>query len=150
MGKYTIREMKPLEIKGEITDFNSYDEYEILKKNTNNLKKAITLANLRRVINFDQTGIKDDKYIVAEEIDDSKNDSDGKIVTYSKCIYTVIEDGRWLNGHKNIDDKVEESLRKVVREKKCEPVGLVYVNTLLTTYEEGLERVFLEIYVPIK
>lgn len=61
-----------------------------------------------------------------------------------------MEDGRWLNGHKNIDDKVEESLRKVVREKKCEPVGLVYVNTLLTTYEEGLERIFLEIYVPIK
>lgn len=149
-GKYTIREMKPLEIKGEITDFNSYDEYEILKKNTNNLKKAITLASLRRVINFDQTGITGDKYIVVEGIDDLKNGADRKIIYYSKCIYTIIEDGRWLNGEKNIDDKVEESLRKVACEKKCEPLGVVYVNTLLTTYKEGLERVFLEIYVPIK
>lgn len=150
LDKYTIKEMKPLEIKGEIKDFNSYDEYEILKKNTNNLKKAITLASLRRVIKFDENGITENKYIVVDELEGLEGDVKSEIITYSKCIYTIIEDGRWLNGGKNIDDKVEESLRKVAFEKECEPLGVVYVNTLLTTYKEGLERVFLEIYVPIK
>ena len=34
--------------------------------------------------------------------------------------------------------------------KGYELLGVVYVNILLTTYEENLERVFLEIYAPIK
>lgn len=65
-------------------------------------------------------------------------------------MYTVIEDGRWSTGGKNIDHNVEASLRKVAIENGYEPLGLVYINLLLTTYEDGLERVFLEMYVPIK
>ncbi|WP_258171575.1 hypothetical protein [Paraclostridium sordellii] len=45
---------------------------------------------------------------------------------------------------------MEASLRKIAIENGYEPLGVVYVNILLTTYEEGLERVFLEIYAPIK
>ncbi len=31
-----------------------------------------------------------------------------------------------------------------------ELIGTAYTNILLTIYEEGLERVFLEMYAPIK
>lgn len=39
---------------------------------------------------------------------------------------------------------------RMVIENGYEPVGLTYINRLFATYEEGLERVFLEIYTPIK
>lgn len=149
-GEYSIKEMKPLEVKGEITDFTAYDEYEIIKNNTDNLKEAITFTGLRRVISFDEEGIKGDKFIVVKKIEDSDKDIKGEVISHPKCIYTVIENGRWLNGGKNIDGEVEMSLRKIAKENGYQPVGLTYINILLTTYENGLERVFLEIYAPIK
>ena len=48
------------------------------------------------------------------------------------------------------DYNVEASLRKVAIENGYELLGLAFINLLLTTYEDGLERVFLEMYVPIK
>ncbi|WP_227855732.1 hypothetical protein [Clostridioides sp. ES-S-0048-02] len=45
---------------------------------------------------------------------------------------------------------MEDRLRKIATENGYELLGIVYVNILLTTYEEGLERIFLEIYAPIK
>lgn len=150
LGEYTIKEMKPLEVKGEITDVTAYDEYKIIQKNANNLKKAVTLTGLRRVIRSDEKGITGDKFIVVRKVEDFDKDMKGEVLIHPKCIYTIIEDGRWSTGGENIDDKVEDSLRKISIKNGYEPVGLVYINILLTTYEEGLERVFLEIYAPIK
>lgn len=150
LGDYTIKEMKPLEVKGEITDFTAYDEYEIIQKNTDNLKEAVTLTGLRRVVCFDEEGIKGDKFIIVRKVEDIDKDIEGEVLTHPKCIYTVLENGRWLNGGKNIDNEVEDRIRKIAKENGHELVGLSYVNILLTTYEEGLERVFLEIYTPIK
>jgi len=150
LGEYTIKNMKPLEVKGEITDVTAYDEYKILQKNTDNLKQAVTFTSLRRVISFDDSGITGDKFIVVRKVEDFDSDIEGEVLTHPKCIYTIIEDGRWSTGGENIDDKVEGSLRKIAIENGYEPIGLVYINILLTTYEKGLERVFLEIYAPIK
>ncbi|MFD3449913.1 MerR family transcriptional regulator [Microbacteriaceae bacterium 4G12] len=150
LGEYTVKEMKPLEIKGEIEHFTAYDEYETLKKNTDSLKKAVTLTSLRRVISFNEEGIIEDKFIIVRKVEDFDTEIEGEILSYPKCIYTVIEDGRWSTGGKNIDPNVEANLRKVAIEKGYEPLGLVYVKQLLTTYEDGLERIFLEIYAPIK
>ncbi|MGE7094195.1 MerR family transcriptional regulator [Lysinibacillus sp. NPDC048646] len=150
LGKYIVKEMKPLEIKGEIEHFTAYDEYETLKENTDSLKKAVTLTSLRRVIRFNDTGILEDKFIIVRKVADFHKEIEGEILSHPKCMYTVIEDGRWSTGGKNIDHNVEASLRKVAIEKGYELLGLVYINLLLTTYEEGLERVFLEIYAPIK
>lgn len=41
LGKYVVKEMKPLEVNGEIEHFTAYDEYESLKKNTDSLKKQL-------------------------------------------------------------------------------------------------------------
>ncbi|MGE6256741.1 MerR family transcriptional regulator [Heyndrickxia sporothermodurans] len=150
LGKYTVKEMKPIEIKGEIYHFTAYDEYEALKENMDSLKKAVTLTSLTRVISFNDEGILEDKFIIVRKVEDFDKKIEGEILSHPKCIYTVIEDGRWSTGGKNIDHNVEASLRKVAIEKGYELLGLVYINLLLTTYEDGLERVFFEMYAPIK
>ncbi|KMN44682.1 MerR family transcriptional regulator [Bacillus sp. LK2] len=150
LGEYTVKEMKPLEIKGEIEHFTAYDEYETLKKNTDSLKKAVTLTSLRRVISFNEEGIIEDKFIIVKKVENFDKEIEGEVLSHPKCIYTVIEDGRWSTGGNSIDHNVEASLRKVAIEKGYEFLGLVYINLLLTTYEDGLERIFLEIYAPIK
>lgn len=150
LGQYLVKEMKPLEIKGEIEHFTAYDEYDTLKKNAESLKKAVTLTSLRRVINFNKEGIIKDKFIIVRKVEDLDEEIEGEILSHPKCLYTIIEDGRWSTGGKSIDHTVEASLRNVAIEKGYELLGLVYINLLLTTYEDGLERVFLEIYAPIK
>ncbi|CEN77860.1 hypothetical protein [Paraclostridium sordellii] len=91
-----------------------------------------------------------DKFIIVREVEESDKDIEGEVLAHPNCIYTIIEDGRYLTDGENIDNKVEASLRKIAIENGYELLGVVYVNILLTTYEEGLERVFLEIYAPIK
>jgi hypothetical protein len=142
--------MNPLKVKGEITDLAAHDEYDILQNNPGNLKQAVTLTGLRRVIKFNEEGIIGDRFIVVHKVEDINDDIEGEVLTYPKCIYTIIEDGRWSTNGKNIDDQVEESLRRVAIENSYELLGLVFINMTITTYEDGLERVFLEIYAPIK
>ncbi|BAC12900.1 hypothetical conserved protein [Oceanobacillus iheyensis HTE831] len=147
LGDFTVKEMKPLELIGEITDFTAYDEYEIIRNNTAN-KKAVTLSSARRVIHFNEKGIKDEKFIIVKKIEENK--VHGRIISYTKCLYMVIENGRAVDGGKNIDNEIGERLIKIARENNYELVGIAYINILMTTYEEGLERVFLEMYAPIK
>ncbi|MFJ6208655.1 MerR family transcriptional regulator [Lysinibacillus sp. NPDC092081] len=150
LGKYIVKEMKPLEIKGEIEHFTAYDEYDTLKNNADSLKKAVTLTSLRRAIHFNENGILEDKFIIVRKVEDLDEEIEGETLSHPKCFYTIIEDGRWSTGGKSIDHNVEESLRKVAIEKGYILLGKVYINLLLATYEDGLERVFLEIYAPIK
>lgn len=150
LGQYIVKEMKPLEIKGEIEHFTAYDKYDTLKKNADNLKKAVTLKSLRRVISFNEEGMIEDKFIIVRKVEDADEEIKGEILSHPKCIYTIMEDGRWSTGGKNIDHNVEASIRNVAIEKGYDLSGQVYINLLLTTYEDGLERVFLEIYAPIK
>lgn len=150
LGKYTVKEMNALEVKGEMEHFTTYDKYEMLKKNADSLKRAVTLTSLRRVIRFNEEGIIEEKFIIVRKVEDSDENIEGELLFHPKCIYTVVENGRGSTGGKNIDHNVENSLRKAAKEKGYELLGLVYINILLTTYEDELERVFLEIYAPVK
>ncbi|GAB6927880.1 MerR family transcriptional regulator [Paenibacillus sp. JCM 10914] len=146
LGGYTIREMEPLEVKGELTNFASHDEYTILQNDTDHLKRAATLTGLRRIISFNEEGVVRDRFVVVSKVED---DTEGEVLTYPKCIYMIIEDGRWLTGGENIDGQVGDSLRSIAAENEYELLGLVYINTVITVYEDGLERAFLELYAPI-
>ncbi|NMM52790.1 MerR family transcriptional regulator [Paenibacillus aquistagni] len=150
LGTYTIKEMAPIEVKGEMEHYTSYSEYDRLKESTDSLKKAVVLTSLRRVIRFNDKGILEDKFLIVKKIDDDENEKEGHIIAYPQCLYTVIEDGRYSTGGKNTDRYVEAGLRKAAIEHGAELTGLVYINLLLSTYEDGLERVFLEMYAPIK
>lgn len=150
LGVYVVKEMKPIEIKGEMEQYTSYDEYDTLKESTDRLKKAVILTSLRRVIRFNDEGMFEDKFIIVRKVEDFDKAIEGEILSHPRCLYAIVEDGRWSTGGKNTDHIVEASIRKVAKEKGYELLGLVYINLLLTTYEEGLERVFLEMYVPIR
>jgi len=150
LGKFIIKAMNRIEVKGEISNLNAYDEYEVIQRNTDRFKKAINYTNLTRVIQFNEKGIVEDRFVVVRRVDESEKEIKGEVISHPKCIYTVIENGRWINGGKNIDHEVENNLRKIAIENRYELRGLTYINILLTTYEEGLERIFLEIYTPIK
>ncbi|WP_028543302.1 MerR family transcriptional regulator [Paenibacillus taiwanensis] len=150
LENYTVKEMQPIEIKGEIDHVTAYHEYDALKENTVSLKKAVTLTSLTRVISFNDEGILEDKFLIVRKAEDFDKELEGEIIAHPKCMYTVIEDGRWSTGGENMDLKVEASLRKVAEEKGYELLGRVYIYLLLTTYEDGLERVFFEMYAPIK
>ncbi|KPN89660.1 MerR family transcriptional regulator [Lysinibacillus sp. ZYM-1] len=150
LGTYTIKEMKPLAIMGTIDHYTAYEEYDALKENTDSLKKAVILTSLRRVIRFNEQGMQEDKFMIVKKLEENEKALDEQVLFHPKCLYTVIEDGRWSTGGKNTDDKVEATIRKVAKENGYELLGLVYINLLLATYEEGLERIFLEMYVPIK
>lgn len=149
LGKFTIKEMKPIEVIGEMSDYTAYDEYEILRSDSDRLKKVVTLTDVRRVIYFDEEGINKEKFIVVSEIDDSNNNPQGEVLAHPKCLYTVIENGRAVGDGKSIEHEVGESLLKVATKNGHELVGIAYINILLTTYEDDLERVFVEMYVPI-
>lgn len=151
LGTYTMKDMPPIEINGEINHFTDYEEYESLQERTRDWKQPVTFTSLKRVIRFDDTGMIDDKFIIARELDgvDDKQVT-GEVIAYPKCLYTVLEDGRFATGGENLDRKVEKSIRSVGLEYGYEPLGIVYVSLLFATYEKGLERVFLEVYVPVK
>ena len=149
-GKYSIQEMKPLVVKAEITDFTAYDEYDIVQKNTRNLKNAVTLSDLWRVIRFDEAGIIEDKFVVGRELDPSEKVVEEEVWTHPRCLYTIIEDGRYATGGARIDGQVGDQLRGIAFENGYKLQGVTYVSTLMTAYKDGLERVFLEIYTPIE
>lgn len=150
LGTYTVKEMEPLEVKGDMEHYTSYDEYDRLKEHSDSLKKAVILTSLRRVIRFNDEGILEDKFMIVNKVEDDSKEIKGAILAHPKCLYTVIEDGRWSTGGENTDRHVEAGLRRAALEHGAELVGLVYINLLLSTYEDGLERIFLEMYAPIK
>lgn len=151
LGRHTIRPMPALEVKGELSHVNAYEEYEVLQQHATGFKKAVTLTDLRRIVYFDESGIQNNRFVVVKEISEGEDDiPEGEVFCYPKCIYIIIEDGRWLNGEQVIDHQVGETLSRIGREHGYEPVGIVFANILLTTYEDHLERSFLEIYAPIK
>lgn len=150
LGTYTIKEMKPLAMLGVIDHYTAYEEYDALKENTDSLKKAVILTSLRRVIQFNEQGMQEDKFMIVRKLEENEKTLEEQVLYHPKCLYTVIEDGRWSTGGKNTDDQVEATIRRVAKENGYELLGLVYINLLLATFEGGLERIFLEMYVPIK
>lgn len=150
LGTYTIKEMKPLAMLGVIDHYTAYEEYDALKENTDSLKKAVILTSLRRVIQFNEQGMEEDKFMIVRKLEENEKTLEEQVLYHPKCLYTVIEDGRWSTGGKNTDDQVEATIRRVAKENGYELLGLVYINLLLATFEGGLERIFLEMYVPIK
>lgn len=150
VGVFSVREMEPFVVKGEITEFTAFEEYEIIQKNARSLKPAVTISDLWRVVRFDDSGIIEDKFVVGRKLDPTDKVVDQEVWSHSKCLYTIIEDGRYATGGEKIDEQVGERLRQIAFEKGYKLQGVTYVSTLMTAYKDGLERIFLEMYAPIE
>lgn len=92
LGEFVVKEMKPLEVTGEIAEYAAYEEYETIRNSTGSLKKAVTLASARRVINFDEDGMKGERFIVVRELEDTDKNPKGNLFTSKMYLYC---DRRW-------------------------------------------------------
>lgn len=150
LGVFSIQEMKPLMVRGEIADPKAYEEYGVIQETADELKTAVTLKDLRRIIYFNEEGIYDNRFVLVKEVENEESGSGSEIFSHKKCVHTIIEDGRYRTGGANIDAQVSDMLRSFADKENIGFIGLAYVHMLLATYEDNLERVFLEIFVPIR
>lgn len=139
LGKFTIKEMKPMEIIKEISHTTAY--YEFPNKSSIKDTQRLTFHGLYREILFNETGITRERYIVLKETKSQKRET----ISFPKCLYTVIESGR-----EDIDQSVGDSIRSYAMENKHQLLGICYVGMLLSTYRDNLEKRYLELFIPIK
>ena len=149
LNRYSFRTLPIYEIKGEISDFKSVLEYPVLCKNMDLVNDDI-LSKIMRMYTFDENGFIDSKMYIAEKIKGNKKEKGKSYLDYTNCIYTVVEDGRYQNGSEDVKFKVFDSGLKWAKEQGVKLEGIVFINTRLITYIDKMERVFLEIFIPVK
>jgi len=149
LNQYSIRKFPTYEVIDEFSDFYSFLEYPALLQNMDMMKDDI-LSKIMRKFTFDENGFLDSKMYIVEKHETIHKENIGCYLQYSKCIYTIVEDGRYQNGNSDIKYKVFESTVEWGNEQGLKPKGVAFVNTRLITYLDNKERAFLEIYVPVE
>lgn len=149
LNQYSIRELPTYEVIGEISDFNAFVEYPVILEHMDSMKDDI-LSKIMRKFSFDETGFLDTKMYIVEKPETEQKEKDRCYLEYSKCIYTIVEDGRYQNGHDDIKHNVFENTLAWGKGQGLKPKGVAFANTRLITYLDNMERVFLEIYIPVE
>jgi DNA-binding transcriptional MerR regulator len=149
LNKYSLKPLPIYELKGEISDFNAFQEYPVLLDNVDLVKDDI-LSNIMRKFTFDETDFLDFKLYIVEKSETRQKEKNKYYLEYSNCIYTIVEDGRYQNKGEDIKYKIFDSALKWAKEQGLTPIGVAFANTRLVTYLDNKERVFIEIYCPVK
>ncbi|MGL4738618.1 MAG: MerR family transcriptional regulator, partial [Cellulosilyticaceae bacterium] len=113
LGTFTIREMQPIVITGDLEKTQEVDGMctEILEKynHSSRLKKAVNLSGLSRIIHFEGTTITKEQFVLFEKANLSVSEK-REVITYSKCLYIVIEVPIITQETDNIDDHMAASI----------------------------------------
>jgi DNA-binding transcriptional MerR regulator len=149
LNKYTTRQLPTYKIIGEISDFDAVQEYHIILENMDLIKEDI-LSKIMRKFTFDETGFLDFKMYIVEKIETKQKEKDRSYLNYNTCIYTIVEDSRYQNGAEDIKVKAFSSTLKWADEQGFKLEGIAFANTRLITYLNNRERIFLEIFIPVK
>lgn len=149
LNKFSLRKLPAYEIKGEISDFNALHEYPLILENMDFVKEDI-LTKIMRKFAFNETGFLDSKMYIVEKSEPEQKKKDRAYLEYPTCIYTIVEDGRYQNGDDDIKYKIFNSTFEWANERGFKLMGVAFVNTRLVTYLDNKERVFLEIFCPVK
>lgn len=149
LNQYSIRELPAYEVIGEISDFNAFLEYPAILENMDLIKEDI-LSKIMRKFTFDENGFLDSKMYIVEKPETKHKETSECYLEYPKCIYTIVEDGRYQNGNDDIKHKAFESTLVWGDEQGLKPKGVAFANTRLITYLDNKERVFLEIFIPVE
>lgn len=148
-NQYSIREFPTYEVIGEFSDFYSFLEYPAIVEKMDMVKDDI-FSKIMREFTFDENGLVDSKMYIVEKPQTIHKEKDIHYLPYTKCIYTIVEDGRHQNGNEDIKNKVFEETLKWGKEQGLKFKGVAFVNTRLITYLDKKERAFLEILIPIE
>ncbi|KAB8133622.1 MerR family transcriptional regulator [Gracilibacillus oryzae] len=149
LNQYTIKELPVYEVMGEFSDFYSFLEYPAILENMDMVKDDI-LSKIMKKFTFDENGLINSKMYIVEKHETIDNEKSGSYLSYSKCIYTIVEDGRYRNGNNDIKETVFASTLEWGKTQGHKPKGVAFVNTRLITYLDKKERAFLEIYIPVE
>jgi len=148
VNQYSIRDFPVYEVIGEFSDFYSFLEYPSVLEKMDMMKDDI-LSKIMRKFTFDENGFLDSKMYIVEKHETIHKEKSECYLQYSKCIYTIVEDGRYQNESNDIKYKVFESTLEWGNEQGLKPKGVAFINTRLITYLDNKERTFLEIYIPV-
>lgn len=149
LNKFTIRKMNPMEIVEEIEDSDTIGKLASLQGKPFSLKKAVTLTGLTRIINFTNEGSIEDRFVVCRKINKREKNIKGEVISHEKCLYIVIEDKTTKNDE-DMDNQIGELIIGTAMKMGVELVGVSYANMLVSSYEDGHSRMYLEIYTPMK
>ncbi|MEO4053936.1 MerR family transcriptional regulator [Solibacillus sp. CAU 1738] len=148
LNTYSIREFPTYKVIGEFSDFNAFLEYPVILENIDLTKEDI-LSKIMRKFTFNEKGNLDSKMLIVEKYEAMQKEQSECYLQYSKCIYTIVEDGRYQNGNNDIKYNVFTSTLEWASEQGYQPRGVAFVNTRLIAYLDNKERVFLEIFMPV-
>ncbi|MFJ7736456.1 MerR family transcriptional regulator [Lysinibacillus sp. NPDC097287] len=149
LNQFSIREFPTYKVIGEFSDFFSFMEYPAILENMDMMKDDILSKIMRKYI-VDENGFLDSKMYIVEKYESIHKEKSGCYLRYDKCIYTIVEDGRYQNGNDDIQDKVFHSTLEWGNEQGLKIKGIAFINTRLITYLDNKERAFLEIYIPVE
>lgn len=142
---FSIRAMPQFKVIGEISDYRAYSEYKTIHDMKQELKGQTIIISIKRMIKFSEAGIEENKMIITIPTLDNKKDKD--VVRYDKCMYTIVQDGI------NSNDIMEETFTKSLKwcaENGYNHKGIVFINFILISFDEGEARSYLEVYSPIE
>ena len=140
LGALSIREFEPVVALSDASNIIKFD-----KEQTNaDTESVFSWNNLMRMGRFNSAGILDDKILVVRAA--QANDKKEEIIAFPKCIYTVTEAG----GNDDMDAEIGEQIMKAAIKMKAELLGTFMVRNLIVTYEDRIDKIYSEIYVPIK
>lgn len=149
LNQFSIRDFPTYEVIGEFSDFFSFMEYPDILENMDMMKDDI-FSKIMREVTVNDNGFLNSKMYIVEKHETLPKDNRECYLQYAKCIYTIVEDGRYQNGNEDIKDKVFRATLKWGDEQGLKLKGIAFVNTRLITYLDNKERAFLEIYIPVE
>jgi len=142
---FSIRAMPQFKVIGEMSDYRAYSEYKTIHDMKQELEGQTIISSIKRMITFSDAGIEENKMVITRPAIDIKKDED--VVMYDKCVYTIVQDGIHAN------DVMAETFTKSLKwsaENGYHHKGIVFINFILISFNEGYARSYLELYAPIK
>lgn len=147
LNKYTIRPMLPVRILGEISDFRAYNEFEVIHENRNEFQDISIIKSLKRYLTINENEIESNKMFVTKDIDLNNDEENGEILQYEKCVYTIVQDGLHI---KDVMEETSLKSREWIHNNGYIHKGIVIISILLIEFYKGIEKSYLEIYIPIE
>ncbi|ALR99952.1 hypothetical protein ATZ33_00710 [Enterococcus silesiacus] len=149
LNNFTIQDFPFFEVSNEFSDFHNIDEYYDLVRDQSPLRDY-PFSNLIRLFKFDEAGLLNTKMLIADEKRPSYILNKNNTKSYSKCVYTVVEDGEYKNQDEDITEDIIRLFLDWAKQEGIEPIGEAYGRTRLITYCDQKERIFIEVFFPIK
>jgi len=142
---FSIRAMPQFKVIGEMSDYRAYSEYKTIHHMKQELEGQTIISSIKRMITFSDAGIKENKMLITRPASNNKKDED--LVRYDTCIYTIVQDG--IRANDVMGETFTKSL-KWVTENGYNHKGIVFINFILISFNEGDAMSYLELYAPIE